>query len=100
MSDNYQEEINILLKARGKDSVESDLDDTAKSAKQAADQIRAAWKQSYDAIKNFPTDQIKKSISGVQAAISSNFNIGVDWKDLFSGMEDAFKSQTGNLSPR
>jgi|GEM_PF-7030349 len=68
----YQADIDIVLKARGVNSVKSDLDDTAEAAKRAADKIRNIWKNAKDQLKSFhkdlynnPFDQIPDPVSEI-----------------------------------
>ncbi|KAF5082429.1 hypothetical protein DSECCO2_99650 [anaerobic digester metagenome] len=80
MTEKYQEEIGIILKARGKNEVNAEAED-----------LVTVWRNSFQLIKNSIPDinQFSSVIDNVRESIAEGFNLtGVDWSDLFDGMDE------------
>ncbi|MGV8109947.1 hypothetical protein [Methanospirillum sp.] len=80
MADKYQEEIEIILKARGQQEVHEEAQD-----------LVSVWRNSFQLIKDSIPDpnQFIPILSNVKDSISEGFAVtGLDWSVLFEGMDE------------
>jgi hypothetical protein len=89
MADKYQEEIEIILKARGQQEVNEEAQD-----------LVTVWRNAFQLVQDAVPDinQFSSILTNVRESIAGGFDFtGVDWSGLFDGIDEQLSRALGNI---